>query len=442
MVKDKMRTYDIGLKGLVTVELFDAKTGKLESKVQKENFIAVGNKKLWAMLQRNSIIDKMPDSLKNPVLNNESFVADANNYFNRIVLMDNSNPEEPEKEKVYIGNVIGQVDIRGITTSTNETAGVLNINESYVDREKIHIVGDFSTDKGNGTFQSIGFIGTISNYGTYSETISTNLGFSEILEGKGEGTSVNLITKIQNKLYYIKLIGSSISNRQVYEFDLDNPDLGLVGSFVIGGSRPYTGLTNDGEKLWIARNNHQIIEVNWDGTTGTILNTEIPTIQGIYFDMDEEVFYVTSSSSANNPINEPWDLCLYKIKKDNGETLEIFPFIYRNANYKVSTRLHDGTFVFAILSINNSSINFQNFTKNHAGIYGTFPINQNKSSLCNDGNDDFYQIHFSSITDYRVVKQHLSAMNSRVLLPSPQVKNNTQTMKVTYELYYTDWTKL
>lgn len=438
MIKEKIDFKDIVLRGLVTVELFDARTGKLQERVQKENFIALGNQKWWAKLQRDSIIDKMPTVLKDEVQGMEDF-HDGKYFFNRIVLTDDNSPEEPEKEKIMKGNLIGAVDIRGVATSTHPTAGVLNLNESFIDREKIHIVGDFGTDRGNGTFQSIGFVNNADEYNVYQDNLYTYLGFAEYFVDKDSGYNNNLITRIENKLYYINYSISSDINR-FYEFDLNNPELGLQEVLVATGSRPSTGLTNDGEHLWLARNNHQLIKINWDGSINT-LDTEIPTIQGIYFDKEEDVFYVTSGSTVNNPIDEPWNTCMYKVDKDTGEILEIFPYIFRDFDLKVCDRLKDGTFVF--FNTQSSSIALQDFEKQISGpVCRTTGANFHTTQIVNDGEDNFYFISYYDMSDYRIGKIHTSIMCSRVLLPSPQIKTNTQTMKLTYDLYYTDWTKL
>ena len=437
MIKEKIDFKDIALRGLVTVELFDARTGKLQERVQKENFIALGSQKWWAKLQRDSIINKMPTVLKNEVQGMENF-HDSEYFFNRIVLTDDNSPEEPEKEKIMKGNLIGAVDIRGVATSTHPTAGVLNLNESFIDREKIHIVGDFGTDRGNGTFQSIGFVNYRYEYDKYYNNLYTYLGFAECFANKGSGYDNNLITRIENKLYYINYSTSSGTNT-FYEFDLNNPELGLQEVLVATGSRPRTGLTNDGEHLWLARNNHQLIKINWDGSVNT-LDTEIPTIRGIYFDKEEDVFYVTSGSTANNPIDEPWNTCMYKVDKNTGEILEIFPYIFRNSDFKVCDRLKDGTFVF-FDTIDNYII-FQDFEKQILGPVCVMLGVRLTTQIVNDGEDNFYFINYSNMSNYRIGKIHTSNMCSRVLLPSPQIKTNTQTMKLTYDLYYTDWTKL
>lgn len=438
MIKEKIDFKDIVLRGLVTVELFDARTGKLQERVQKENFIALGNQKWWAKLQRDSIINKMPRVLKNEVQSMENFYDDGY-FFNRIVLTDDNSPEEPEKEKIMKGNLIGAVDIRGVATSTHSTAGVLNLNESFIDREKIHIVGDFGTDRGNGTFQSIGFFNNRYEYNEYQNSLYTYLGFTEYFINKGSSTANNLVTRIENKLYYIDYNTSSGTNT-FYEFDLNNPELGLQEVLVATGSRPRTGLTNDGEHLWLARNNHQLIKINWDGSINT-LDTEIPTIRGIYFDKEEDVFYVTSGSTANNPIDEPWNTCMYKVDKNTGEILEIFPYIFRDFDFKVCDRLKDGTFVF--FDTQGKSITFQDFEKQILGpVCIMRGLDYSGTQIANDGEDNFYFISYSSMSDCRIGKIHTSNMCSRVLLPSPQIKTNTQTMKLTYDLYYTDWTKL
>ncbi|HHY42988.1 MAG TPA: hypothetical protein GX514_09150 [Thermoanaerobacterales bacterium] len=422
-------------RGLVTVELFDAQTGKLQERVQKENFIAVGNKKWWALLQRNSIINKMPSALKD-VLQSFEVWPSSDTFFNRICLTDYTGEEEPEKEWYLPGNLIGAIDIRNIATSTHAKAGVLNLNESFISRELIHLVGDFSTDKGNGVFQSIGFINSSEAYNSYGNHVWANLGFTEVLKYLGGGTSSNLITKMEKRLIYCNYVAGNNST-PFYYFDLENgEDLQVL--FTPSSALSRTGLANNGQNLYVSQNGYTIREYALDGTLVKTITTQVPGLQGIYFDKEENVFYVTSSASGNNPIDFPWNMCLYKLN-EVGEILEIIPFLLEDPSYRIRGRLSDGTFVFQ----SANSILFQNFERVDYSIYSfQVPTTNTYGVTVEKENNIFFGIAFSSITNYNIIKIYPAAMNSRVLLSAPQTKTNAQTMKVTYDLYYTDWTKL
>lgn len=432
MIKDKIDSTDMGLKGLVTVELFDAKTGNLESRVQKENFIAIPSKKWWAKIQRDSIIDKMPNQVRNQVYNKES-VFGREYFFNRIILTDDTSPEQPDIEVLPKGNVIGQVDIRNVATSSHKTAGTFNLNESYIDDEKIHIVGDFGTDRGNGTFHSIGFINCCDDYNDYSSTVRAYYGLTEYLEYKGSGSDKNLTIKMENKLIY----SYNGSSQTFYYFDLDNPEAGLQVLFEVSSSFYRTGLAHNGEHLFVSENNYKIREYDLNGNLINKITTEVPSLCGIYFDIEEDVFYVTSSSYSNNSINEPWDMCMYKVSK-TGHIEEIFPFIYNDSDFKVCDRLADGSFVFWY-DYRDIDFIIQNFDKNYSCNFipvGTQPYS---SIAINKDTNEAYKINYFTMHSYNVAKLYPMALCSRVLLSSPQTKTNTQTMKVTYDLYYTDW---
>lgn len=434
MIKDKIDSTDIGLKGLVTVELFDAKTGNLESRVQKENFIAMGSKKWWARLQRDSIIDKMPTQIKNTVYDKEKSF-NAQYFFNRIILTDDTSPEQPDIEILPKGNLIGQVDIRNVATSSHKTAGVFNLNESYIDDEKIHIVGDFGTDRGNGTFQSIGFVNCSKGYNVYNNYLEAYYGVTEYLDYKGSGATSNLTIKMGNKLIY----STRGYSQSFYYFDLDNPEAGLQILFEVSSSFDITGLTHNNEHIFVAEYDYNIREYDLNGGLINTITTEVPDIYGIYFDIAEDVFYVTSASSYDNPINEPWNMCMYKVSK-TGSILEIFPFIFRDSYYKVGDRLADGSFVFW-RNGNSQNIIIQNFDKNYSCFFDVLGTQSYSSLAIDKDTNNAYRISVFNMDDYdyNVAKLYPMALCSRVLLSSPQTKTNTQTMKVTYDLYYTDW---
>ena len=437
-MREIMQPTNIGLKGVVTLELFDAKTGKLQNRVKKENFISPTNKMWWARQQRDSIIDKMPIDLKNQSQRREYFF-NSEYFFNRIILTDYSSSENPNNEKLIRGNIIGQVDIRNIATSTHETAGVLNLNESYIDNEVIHIVADFGTDRGNGTFQSIGFTNCYRRYNEYNRYGGFYYGFVKYLDYKDDGSTENLTTKIGNKLIYKGKGGSS----SFYVFDLDNPELGVQLLFNLPEPVRANGLTTDGINLFICYGS-SIKEYSLSGNLIRTIDTPVLFMEGIYFDIDEDVFYATSYSSGTNPIGLAWNECIYKINKDTGEIIEIYEKGF-DVNYDICGKLSDGRFIFVSGStVSSNRVEAYAIIKNLNDNYyiDVLVPGIRGNTLPAVDKDIIYSINFQNEENYFVSKVYPSMACSRVLLPSPQTKNNTQTMKLTYDLYYTDWTRV
>src|SRR5690625_2434353 len=81
----------------------------------------------------------------------------VDNLFERMTLTDASHPEQPEKEWCMKGNEIGWALTSGSYSGGDNKRGSYNTAESFTTQEQVHIVIDFPTHAGNGTFQSIYF---------------------------------------------------------------------------------------------------------------------------------------------------------------------------------------------------------------------------------------------------------------------------------------------
>ena len=141
---------DLGIKGKVTLSLFDAKT----------------NKKLKESYTENLIPDLyFKDVFLSQFLNGIMGVGDSRygkNYtwFNYIYLTDSDKPESANDQRV-MGNVIGYAD-RNIPYSGDDTLkGTINLSETKFevtgDKIRCNFVFDFPTHAANGVTESIYF---------------------------------------------------------------------------------------------------------------------------------------------------------------------------------------------------------------------------------------------------------------------------------------------
>ena len=136
-------------KGKVKVELFDDLTGKKIEEVETNNFIAKGVEYYFKILMMNQFTrEKAGD---------HSIEHIVDNMFERMTLTDASHPEQPEKEWYMKGNEIGWALTSDIYSGSDDKRGSYNTSESFTTQEQVHIVVDFPTHAGNGTFQSIYF---------------------------------------------------------------------------------------------------------------------------------------------------------------------------------------------------------------------------------------------------------------------------------------------
>src|SRR5690606_36291447 len=101
----------------------------------------------------------------------------VNNLFERMTLTDASHPEQPEKDWFIKGNEIGWALTSGTYSGSDNKRGSYNTAEPFTTQEQVHIVVDFPTHAGNGTFQSIYFTPDHNpqNYGIFRPFLSNGV---------------------------------------------------------------------------------------------------------------------------------------------------------------------------------------------------------------------------------------------------------------------------
>ncbi|MDI3311579.1 MAG: hypothetical protein QJR05_09180 [Thermoanaerobacterium sp.] len=270
------------IRGLVTVELFDAVIKKKVLEAKTENLItSIGyNYFRWAIQDR--IIQS--SSASKP-----SF----SNVFNQIQLYSSS---QIESDDLYpeTGNLVGWADQTAYAGS-DTLRGSLNVTESNFNFDRymrMHFVFDWPTNAANGTFQTI--IWAYSNplqfaYNSFSSPDSYPYGLA------WDGTNLWLAGGNTQKIYKLNpstgAVISSFSSPDGYPFGLtwDGTNLWLVGrntqkiyklnpstgavisSFSSPDSAPY-GLGWDGTNLWLAGSNTQKI-YKLNPSTGAVISS-------------------------------------------------------------------------------------------------------------------------------------------------------------------------
>lgn len=137
--------------GKVKVELFDDLTGRKIEEIETNNFISKGAEYYFKILMKNLFTKDLAGNL--------AINRSPNNMFGRIILTNASHPEQPEKEWLFNGEVIGWASTTETYSGSDELRGTINTGESFVDeiQGQVHFVFDFPTHAANGTFQSIYF---------------------------------------------------------------------------------------------------------------------------------------------------------------------------------------------------------------------------------------------------------------------------------------------
>ena len=151
---------NLDAKGKVKVELFDDLTGRKIEEIKTNNFIAKGIEYYFKILMVNQFTrNKGTGSINHTV----------ENMFELMTLTDASHAEQQSKEWCMKGREVGYAITTGSYSGSDEKRGSYNTAESFTTQEQVHIVVDFPTHAGNGTFQSIYFTpsGNPSNFGIF-----------------------------------------------------------------------------------------------------------------------------------------------------------------------------------------------------------------------------------------------------------------------------------
>lgn len=149
-MKEKLDIASLKLKGHVKVEMFD-KSGKLVHKHEGDNYISHGVNALLRRVQLSWLTAGLPHNQNKQygALDNDGTV----HFAKYLVLTDNDAATDASADAMLQGAVIGWC----ATTEqpySDPKSGLLNVAESYADLNKIHLVFDFASDRANGTFRS------------------------------------------------------------------------------------------------------------------------------------------------------------------------------------------------------------------------------------------------------------------------------------------------
>lgn len=164
-----VRLNPIELSGHVTVELFDALTGKKQNEIKGKNFISVKAAELLRRMQISALTAGVAKySFGQPVSNGYNNYQGnwASPFFNYLVLTDYSASEAPTTDTLVRGNLKGWCRSYP-NADADALAGYANQEESWATPEQAHLVFDFATDKANGSFRSI-YLATATTPGIYS----------------------------------------------------------------------------------------------------------------------------------------------------------------------------------------------------------------------------------------------------------------------------------
>lgn len=161
------------VRGVHTIELFDALTGKMVERVKSENFIA---KTMEALQRQAALFAFLTERISyssgsrieyygpfydlsryDIIFNNPEMIwlINVNFPMNWIVLTDYDGPENPENEVIMRGRIVGYAYRYSTYSGSDTKRGTINLAESFIESQHIHLVFDWPTHAANGTFNSV-----------------------------------------------------------------------------------------------------------------------------------------------------------------------------------------------------------------------------------------------------------------------------------------------
>lgn len=344
------------VKGLVTVELFDAITKMKTLEAKTENIITADGYRILREFMINGMISEGSISS-----------IGVTNLFNEIQLYTGTEPETDDPFPI-LGNMVGWSN-KNTYSGADTQRGTINLSETNIgmeDYHRIHLVFDWPTHAANGTFQTIvfGYPHPLNlRYTSYTSPVSNPYGMA--------WDGVNILLVSGNKVYklnpntleIVSSITSPISSTYGVAWDgvniwvsggsstlyKLNPSTGAVISS-IPSPDTYAGLTWDGNSLWVAgAYTDKIYQVN--PSNGAVLSSFSPPVSssyawGITWDGEglwytaghnQNLYYFNPSGQVLNIVNAPrsyteglcWDgTNLWVADRNMNEILKVYNIRY------------------------------------------------------------------------------------------------------------------
>ncbi len=374
-------------KGKVTVQLFD-ENGQMINEQKSDNFIAKGVETYYDQLMRDIFT-------RDRGVGRHGFDSLMQDLFNSVELRDATHAEDPENEWLQAGNVIGYAYTTGSYSGSDPLRGSYNTSESFTNREQVHIVVDFPTHAGNGTFQSVYF-----TKGRTSLKALASSAISEVVYLK--------IIKHNNNMYgYVDGNRIDVLNDDFEIIESINPTSINANDFCIAANQIYYS-TPSGIYSANLSNPEAVthIDVNVSGVRGIIYNSLMGrwfVSKGLTIEMYDDGWNLINTYSgltANNQSNN-------KVVAATAEGV-----LTSYGDFVRVGGIDDGQIVrFSEQSYNRSDLRYSGMIDNW------LHYSENYSNSSNRGS-------------YRIPKTNIG---SRALLDQPVIKTANNTMKVTYD---------
>lgn len=439
MLKHKVSS--IPIRGFTKIELFDEKRfGKKVEEVTAENFISINMKDYleYILIREYSQIGAWSASGKTYSESNMRPITSRFFPFDTIALTTDSRPENPQNERIVMGDIIGYA-FKNEYVGTDTKRGTINVTESYTDKGIAHFVFDFSTHAANGTFSSVVWYSDISSSTIQAQRYyQKNFEWYVALKGNN-GIANNSVYRgglcfDGSSFWTLESTGSGA--KKIIEVLVTPGTNGKTATFTIGrvwdshfssNSDVAYDMTYDSDYIYYVVNygsNNTIYCVKKsDGTKSTIKLSGFRNLYGI--ERVGAYFYVLGQSETQVNGQYPLRWAKYDSNFNIIEAKNIFEtnvaaygMAYNQQKNEIAVRTDNGIYIFD-LQMNRLSypINQPNFPSNYPGI------------AVKDG-EYFLRDEISFFM------AELGSLGARNLLPTPVTKTSTNTMKVTYDFIF------
>lgn len=460
------------IEGIVTAELRNAKTGKLEQKVTSTNFVAPPSIRYFQWQQR-AYFKEVIYSLQND-RDNDSQPA---TMFDTIYLSTSTKDEsDPDGEYHVPGQILGYAT-RTNYSGTSIYRGTANGTECEATNTYTKWRFDWPALAANGTIGSVGWMGSVANenWTTLGPTAGTMTELAlYATTGSGSG-GWRYITKA-GPVIYAATSNTSLNNDALTTITLMNDTYATTGSFVVSGefthvrglawdhpnsrlwvigrnnanyfiaaynnsgtnvvppiaiaAREYRTLAFDGTDLWTA------VQSNTAGSTGstTVTMYRIGITDGA--DVSNFTYNTTPASSPINASPARYDeqhagLCWNAEREELWVRLITLGYNQYNNLYPRESRIcafdRSGNIVASPV---HSNAWRPAFTGSRVNIGTSTPhLTLNDFDII----DNTTFLYIASSTVYHLT---MDSLGSRSKLDTPITKNDTQTLTITYQINF------
>lgn len=401
MIEEKLDYLNI--KGHVKISLFE--DGKLVKQVEKDNFITKFGKEYLRILNAQNVGGGLGVSSDNlNWLSNRSATGTNTKTFEKLLLSDSDIPENPLEDEFLWGNNIGWADRTGAYSGTDTRRGSINLSESYTDSNRTHLVFDFPTHSANGIIKTLGFV----NEGEGVEGVFRK--FKDY-----DGNFVMHSSACKGRYAYSSSSSSSGNVRSLFKTNLDSLTIEEINL-----SNVIYGVANLNGNIYVSTG-RDIFKLSQDeqAVTSEKLTLDVVFTNNVRIaSLNNKLYLVTLDSTIDSVVQKPKREVLYIFNSDG--TLDervVMPISYSSI-YSPLTPISK-----TVINVYNNVFDIN--TKEVASSV-QFPRHIYDEEL-----DKNYWLTANVINII-----YPSSLATKVVLPSPITKTDTQTMKIEYDFTY------